>query len=259
VPDPQGRTRRPDQGIEGSDTTDGAGGVAGVGGPAAMYEPFAAAFAAHAEDGAYNAHYDRPAVLELLGDVTGLRVLDAGCGPGLYAEALVEAGAVVTAFDASPTMVELARARVGGRADVRVADLDRPLSWLDDASQDRAVLALVLHHVPDRVAALAEIARVLRPGGRLVVSTSHPTQDWLQDGGSYFDRTWVEDTWQDDWAVRWWRQPLDAWCAEFAEAGLVLERLVELRPAASMADRHPQVHDALEHSPGFVAFRLLRP
>lgn len=50
-----------------------------------MYEPFAAAFERHAEDSAYNAHYDRPAMLRLLGEVRGLRVLDAGCGPGFYA------------------------------------------------------------------------------------------------------------------------------------------------------------------------------
>jgi 2-polyprenyl-3-methyl-5-hydroxy-6-metoxy-1,4-benzoquinol methylase len=49
-----------------------------------MWEGFAEDYFAHARDSAYNAYYDRPSVLEALGPVRGLRLLDAGCGPGLY-------------------------------------------------------------------------------------------------------------------------------------------------------------------------------
>jgi 2-polyprenyl-3-methyl-5-hydroxy-6-metoxy-1,4-benzoquinol methylase len=93
-----------------------------------LYEPFAEAFESHAACGAYNAHYDRPAVLDLIGEVDGLRVLDAGCGPGFYASELVARGAEVTAFDSSPTMVSLAQARLGTGSDVRVWDLESPLT-----------------------------------------------------------------------------------------------------------------------------------
>lgn len=55
----------------------------------AAYDDFADAFDAHAARSAYNAHYDRPGVLSVLGDVTGLSVFDAGCGSGLYAEELL--------------------------------------------------------------------------------------------------------------------------------------------------------------------------
>jgi SAM-dependent methyltransferase len=224
-----------------------------------MYEPFAAAFEQHAADGAYNAHYDRPAMLQLLGDVRGLKVLDVGCGPGFYAEALADRGASVTAFDASPDLVRRATARVGARADVRVWDLEQPLTWLADEHFDVALMALVIHHIDDRVRALSEIHRVLRPGGRLVLSTTHPTSDWLFLGGSYFDRGLVEETWQGDWRVRYWRQPLEAWCQEFADAGFLIERLVEPLPAATMGDKYPEDRERLEQSPGFIAFSLLRP
>lgn len=72
----------------------------------------ARAFEAHAADGAYNARYERPAVLDLVGDVRGPHVLDAACGPGFYIEELLQRGAVVTAFVASEEMIALARQRV---------------------------------------------------------------------------------------------------------------------------------------------------
>ena len=65
----------------------------------APYDSFAEDYEQHAAASPYNALYDRPAVLEVLAPVDGLRVLDAGCGPGLYADALVAGGASVVAFD----------------------------------------------------------------------------------------------------------------------------------------------------------------
>ncbi|MGH3449503.1 MAG: class I SAM-dependent methyltransferase, partial [Haloechinothrix sp.] len=106
-----------------------------------IFEEFAEDFELHAAENAYNALYDRPAVMELIGEVGGQRVLDAGCGPGLYAEELVARGAEVVAFDHSPKMVDLARERLGDTALVWVHDLAEPLDWLEDASFDAALLA----------------------------------------------------------------------------------------------------------------------
>lgn len=228
------------------------------GGP--LFDHFAEEYERHASDGAYNALYDRPAVLELLGDVRGQRVLDAGCGPGLYAEELIARGAEVVGFDQSPEMVRLGRKRVGDGFDVRVHDLESPLDWLDDRSFDAALLALVIHHVDDRTGALRELHRVLRPGGRLVVSTHHPTSDWLRLGGSYFSVEPIEEDWHEGrWHVRYWRAPLQRTCEEFADAGFLIERLVEPLPQPEMADRFPEDHAKLSREPGFIAFRLLKP
>lgn len=167
-----------------------------------MYDSFADSFAVHAEHSPYNAHYDRPAVLGLLGDVSGCRILDVGCGSGLYAAELARRGAHVTGFDSSAKLVQHARQRVGDAADLRVHDLHHPLGWLSDDSVDQAVMALVVHHLADPVPALREMHRVLRPGGRLVVSTVHPTADWRQLGGGYFTDEMVDDTWNEGWKVR---------------------------------------------------------
>jgi SAM-dependent methyltransferase len=222
------------------------------------YDVMADEFRAHAEDGLYNAHYDRPAVLELAGEVAGLRVLDAGCGPGLYAEALLDGGAEVLGFDASAAMVELARARVGDRAEIRVARLDEPLPYDDDV--DLVVCALAIHYVADRHAAFAELHRVLRPGGAAVVSTQHPTTDWVRKGGSYFDRVLESDTWalaSGAHEVHYWREPLSDLCTAATDAGFVIQRLVEPRPPESMRERWPEEHEKLSRRPGFLALRLL--
>lgn len=223
-----------------------------------VWERRAQEYEREAATGAYNALYDRPATLELLGGVQGLDVLDAGCGPGLYAAELVQRGAKVTGIDGSPQMIELARARIGTRAALRVHDLATPLNWVPDASFDAIVMALVVHHIDDRVALFREMHRVLRPGGHVVFSTHHPTTDWLRLGGSYFDIEPVEEVWQGDWDVRYWRLPLTATCAEVYEAGFLIERIVEPQPSLELARRFPEEHSKLAERPGFIMFRLVR-
>ncbi|MEV7465430.1 class I SAM-dependent methyltransferase [Streptomyces kronopolitis] len=137
---------------------------------------------------------------------------------------MVAPGAKATGFDESADMVRHARSRLGAGVDVRQHDLDDPLG---DEAVDLVLAALVIHYVRDRVAALRELHQVLQPAGRLVLSISHPTADWLTDGGSYFDARQVEKTWTGGMLHRYWRQPLERWVAEITEAGFVIERLME--------------------------------
>jgi ubiquinone/menaquinone biosynthesis C-methylase UbiE len=127
-------------------------------GPEPQYEVFADEFLDQALDGFYNAHYDRPVCLELLGTVAGRRVLDATCGPGLYAEALATRGAQVIGFDHSTRMRDLCRERIP-LGEFRVHDLTSPLDWLPDSSVDLVLIALAIEYVDDRVAALRELHR----------------------------------------------------------------------------------------------------
>ena len=106
--------------------------------------------------------------LPLRGDET---VLDAGCGSGRVTEQLAERlpDGHVVALDASPSMVEAARdrlARFGDRVTYAVADLGRPLP-LADSSVDAILSTATFHWVPDHEALFGNLARVLRPGGRL--------------------------------------------------------------------------------------------
>src|SRR2546423_14238815 len=104
--------------------------------PVAEYDEFAEAYTAENETSLMNAYYERPATLALAGDVTGRRILDAGCGSGLLFAALRERGAIVTGFDKSAGMLKLARRRLGAEADLRVADLAGPLPYPGNAFDD---------------------------------------------------------------------------------------------------------------------------
>jgi ubiquinone/menaquinone biosynthesis C-methylase UbiE len=118
---------------------------------------------------------EEPVVLELLGDAAGKDVLDAGCGTGRYALRLAQAGARVCGLDGCEEMLAVARrkaAEAGLEIDLRLGDVTH-LPY-PDACFDIAICALTLCHVADIRGAVAELARVLRPGGRLVVSDFHP-------------------------------------------------------------------------------------
>ena len=198
---------------------------------------WAVSFQQHAADSAANAHYDRPAVLAALGPLSGRQVLDAACGPGLYLRELLERGAEVTAFDASPVMVSLARQQTAGRVRIDQAALGKPLPYPDDAF-DLIICALAIHYAGDRAAAFAEFCRVLRPGGAAVVSTQHPVMDWLRKGGSYFQATLETDIWRipsGDQPVHFWREPLSALCTAATDAGFPIGKVIEPGPGRDNA------------------------
>ncbi|MHA3022332.1 class I SAM-dependent methyltransferase [Mycobacterium sp. BMJ-28] len=222
-----------------------------------QYDVFADDYLTHAQAGLFNAHYDRPACLGLLGDVESATILDAACGPGLYADELTVRGAHVIGFDQSPRMVELAQQRVP-TGTFRIHDLAYPLEWLADHSVDRVLFALALEYVDDRLGALREFRRVLRPDGALVLSRMHPTGDWLRHGGNYFRPRVIDETWSRGWRVRYWLSPLEQTCDELHQAGFLIERLLEPRPVPTAAAIDRDKYDRLHREPtGFLAIRAI--
>jgi SAM-dependent methyltransferase len=109
-------------------------------------------------------------------ELAGKDVLEIGCGTGVHTRLLADAGANVTAVDLTPTAVELTTRRIalaGLRADVREADAESlPFA---DRSFDFVWSWGVIHHSADTTRVLAELARVLRPGGRLALMVYHRT------------------------------------------------------------------------------------
>ena len=115
-----------------------------------------------------------PAVREAAGEVRGLAVLDLGCGTGRHAVWLAAAGALVTAVDFSRGMIaEACRKPNSERIRFLACDLRQRLPFADGVFQF-VVSGLVLEHVPDLDGFFGEARRVLRPGGRAVISAMHP-------------------------------------------------------------------------------------
>jgi SAM-dependent methyltransferase len=220
-------------------------------------------YAARIDVKAHNAFYDRPAVLSLLPPVAGSRVLDAGCGPGAYAEWLAGRGAEVLGLDVCPRMLELARLRLGERASFVRADLGRPLDFLPPASFDLVLSALVLDYVRDWHATFREFFRVLRAPGHLVFSAGHPFDEFHDHhpGGNYFDVERVDFEWRGFGApvrVPYYRRPLGAMLEPLLAAGFALERVLEPRPVPEFRDRDPADYEKLMRQPGFICFRAVK-
>jgi arsenite methyltransferase len=145
-------------------------------------------------------------VREALAARPGERILDVGCGPGFYARELLDEvgdqGSIV-AVDASPDMLALARRRCEGRPNVSFLEGNAIALPVDDGDFDAALCVQVMEYVADPAAALAEMHRALRPGGRVVV-------------------------WDVDWATAWWhsahpdrmRRVLVAWDEHLAHPSL---------------------------------------
>ena len=134
---------------------------------------------------AYDRWFDKPwgrhafavefeAVRGALPRRSGLRVLDAGCGTGRFAAELADLGATVIGVDADPSMLGLASPRLEGRcARAHVESLPFP-----DGTFDVVMAITVLEFVSDPATVMAELVRVTRPGGRVVVGALNPHSPW---------------------------------------------------------------------------------
>ncbi len=225
------------------------------------YEQFARRYAERTINKPHNAHYERPATLSLVPDVQGLSVLDAGCGPGHYAEWLLEHGAQVVGFDVTPDMIKISAERLGNRVELHVADLNEPLTFAADEAFDLVICPLVLDYIEDWGVPFREFHRVLKPGGILIFSCGHPAADFYVyfTEGIYFDVEYFETRWhgfgEPAPLIKAYRRPLMAMLNPLTKSGFVLDHILEPQPVKSFKAFDPQHYDELMRGPGFLCVR----
>lgn len=228
------------------------------------YDSIADAYAAGVDSAPYNALYERPATSQLLPDVNGARVLDAGCAAGWYSIELARRGATVTAIDSSATLVNYAKRRIeneklGDQIELRVADLSEPLDFIADNTMDGIVSSLVLHYIRDWGPTLGEFRRILKPSGWLLFSTHHPAADARRfEPERYIETELIDDYWEWVGTVRFFRRPLSTVIQSVVDAGFVIEKMVEPLPTEEFRRQKPESYANALRWPEFLIIRARR-
>jgi len=206
----------------------------------------------------YNSEYERPAMLaQLPVDLTGMKVLDAGCAAGWYTLQLKNRGARVAAADISPEMVRSAKRRIGEAAEIICLDLEEDLPFQNE-SFDIILSSLTLHYMKDWQKPFDEFQRVLKPNGIFLFSVHHPFLDvnWLENA-DYFNRQLIVDQWNKDgkvFNVPFYRRPL----AEIMNSTLLhfwIEQVIEPLPTPRFKELSPASYERLLKRPQFLILK----
>lgn len=254
---------------------------------AQSYNTHAAQWAERLREGNNPAHrfLEKPAMFAKLPDLTGCRVLCVGCGSGEEVDMLLARGAAhVHGIDISESLIELARqayphsAKNGFIATFEVAAMEDRQSF-EDGTFDYIYSSLTLHYSDDWSAILAEMSRLLRPGGRMLFSTHHPVkwggqvvrgeeQDTFTMGyvrpkagmptvqGDYMGSRRITDTWFGSMTVEYYHRPLSAIMRDILSSGLELLDFAEPMPADEAKTENPGFWEIHSKIPLFMIFEL---
>jgi 2-polyprenyl-3-methyl-5-hydroxy-6-metoxy-1,4-benzoquinol methylase len=229
------------------------------------YDSFAreyAALVAAREAAGIEADPIMPHLLAEIGEVEGLRTLDAGCGEGYLARILATRGARVTGADVAESLLVLGCAKDSeGAITWRLGDLSRAAPDLEDQF-DLAASHMVLNDIPDHRGFLRTVAAALKPGGRYIFSMNNPY--------SFVVRSHVRDYFSGEKAsyrgmaeagvkVFFFQRTLEEYITACLDAGFELRRLIDVpTPEGSFKRQRDTLIPPGYHFPFFMILSLRR-
>lgn len=204
-----------------------------------------------------------PLFLKILGDVSGLTTLDAGCGEGYLSRILARRGANVMGIDISKRLIEIARGKDSeGHITYQVANLSRPLPAYTDHF-DLVVSHLVLNDVFDYRGFLQTLGSVAKSGGRLVLSMNNPYSfvvrshitDYFDSGKQCSYRGMAEGGVK----VYYYQRTLEEYMDACLAAGFQLQRLVDVpTPEGTFKRRSDMLLPPGYHFPFFMILSFVK-
>lgn len=226
------------------------------------YEAMAEKYNEYIDIKPHNAYYDRPNTLQLLPEeVNGKIILDAACGPGKYAEILINRGAKIIGFDFSPKMIALAKNR-NTKGTFFVHDLSDKLTMINDKLCDIVLCTLALHYIENWNSTIIEFHRVLKKDGILVISIEHPFFDFmLYNSTKYFEIENAKYIWKgfgQPTEVNSFRRPLNECITPLTDNGFYIDKLVEPKPTKEFELADPKHFKELNEFPSFMCIRAVK-
>jgi len=217
----------------------------------------------------HNEFIDMPATLSLLAaSLKGKKILDAGCGSGIYSTLLAQKGAVVTGVDISSKMIEIAKKELPGKVAVTylVGDLyDLPVK---DQEFDIIVCAYVLENVEKLAPVFAEFNRVLKSKGNCVFSISHPlranSKKIEKDGKQvwqvedYFDRSLRHSDFGNGMIVPKYKRTLEDYVTALSGAGFLVKKILEPQPIKAGQKVDPVGYENAMRLPEILTVEIIK-
>lgn len=235
--------------------------------PRNTYDEYAAQYAqlkATQEEGGAEHDATVRQFLQVVGEASGLDVLDAGCGEGYLSRILARRGARVTGIDISPRLIEIARAKdLDGAIVYQVADLSQPLPAYQ-GHFDLVTSYFVLNDVCDYQGFLTTLAVALKPTGRLVILMNNPYSlvvrshitDYFAASGQAFPYRGLAE---EGVRVYFWHRTLEEYLSACFAAGFQLRCLVDVpTPEGTFKRRSDTLIPEGYHFPFFTILSLVK-
>lgn len=228
----------------------------------------------------YRYEFFGPHQAVVCGDVSGLRLLDLGCGNGYFSREMESRGAIVTGVDLSRQQIEFARRHeeespVG--IQYAVKDAERLSEHFAASSFDMVTACVSLQDMPNPERAISGAFHVLRPGGRFVFSITHPCTDvplreWDRDTdgnkralkiGRYFEVARIDFAWRGsgfayEFTTSAVHRTLSWWVNSVCQSGFTIRQMQEPKPSDEAVHGRPELSDA-SIVPYFLMLDVCKP